>query len=142
MAMTVHVDIVSAEREIFSGLVEMMFAPAVMGEVGIAPGHTPLMTPLGPGEVRLQLSDGNEEAYYIDGGILEVQPNVVTVLSDTALRAADLDEEAALKAKQAAEEALTDRSAELDLAKAQAALAEAVAQLQVISRLRRRSGRG
>ncbi|MCC6201564.1 MAG: F0F1 ATP synthase subunit epsilon [Gammaproteobacteria bacterium] len=138
MAMTVHVDIVSAEREIFSGQAEMVFAPAVQGEVGIAPSHAPLLTPLGPGEVRLQLGNGQSEAFYINGGMLEVQPRVVTVLSDTALRAADLDEEAALRAKTAAEEALHNRSAEMDYAKAQAELAQAVAQLQTIQKLRRR----
>ena len=138
MAMTVHVDIVSAEQEIFSGLAEMVFAPAVMGEVGIAPGHTPMVTPLGPGEVRIKTSGGDEEAFYVSGGLLEVQPNVVTVLSDTASRAADLDEAAANAAKEAAERALTERSDGLDFARAQAELAEAVAQLQTIQRLRRR----
>lgn len=141
MAMTVHVDIVSAEAEIFSGQAEMVFAPAVLGEVGIAPGHTPLLTRLGPGEVRLKLPEGREEAFYVSGGILEVQPRMVTVLSDTAIRAHDIDEEAALAAKQAAEQALADRSAEIDFAKAQAELAEAVAQLHTIQRLRRRAGR-
>jgi F-type H+-transporting ATPase subunit epsilon len=141
MAMTVHVDIVSAESEIFSGLAEMVFAPAVMGEVGIAPGHTPLLTRLGPGEVRLKISDDKEEAFYISGGMLEVQPRMVTVLSDTALRAHDIDEEAAMRAKEQAEQALSDRSAEMDFAAAQAQLAEAAAQLQAIQRLRRRGGR-
>lgn len=141
MAMTVHVDIVSAEAEIFSGQAEMVFAPAVLGEVGIAPGHTPLLTRLAPGEVRLKLPEGREEAFYVSGGILEVQPRMVTVLSDTAIRAHDIDEEAALAAKQAAEQALADRSAEIDFAKAQAELAEAVAQLHTIQRLRRRAGR-
>jgi F-type H+-transporting ATPase subunit epsilon len=136
--MTVHVDIVSAEAEIFSGQAEMIFAPAVQGEVGIAPGHAPLLTPLAAGEVRLQLSNGKFEAFYINGGMLEVQPKIVTVLSDTALRAADLDEEAALRAKSAAEEALQNRGAEMDYAKAQAELAQAVAQLQTIQKLRRR----
>ena len=138
MAMTVHVDIVSAEQEIFSGLAEMVFAPAVMGEVGIAPGHTPMVTPLGPGEVRIKTSGGDEEAFYVSGGLLEVQPNVVAVLSDTASRAADLDEAAANAAKEAAERALTERSDGLDFARAQAELAEAVAQLQTIQRLCRR----
>lgn len=141
MAMTVHVDIVSAEAEIFSGQAEMVFAPAVQGEVGIAPGHAPLLTPLGPGEVRLLFSNGQSEAFFINGGMLEVQPRVVTVLSDTALRAGDLDEEAAQRAKLAAEEAMQNRSAEMDYAKAQAELAQAVAQLQTIQKLRRRSGR-
>ncbi len=100
MAMTVHVDIVSAEREIFSGQAEMVFAPAILGEVGIAPGHTPLLTRLGPGEVRLKLPDDEQSAFYVSGGMLEVQPRVVTILSDTAERAEDLDEAAVLKAKE------------------------------------------
>ena len=141
MVMTVHVDIVSAEREIFSGFAEMVFAPAIMGEVGIAPGHTPLITRLGPGEVRLQLADDKQEAFYISGGILEVQPRVVTILSDTAERAEDLDEAAVLRAKEEAERALGDSSAAIDYAKARAELAETVAQLQTIQRLRRRAQR-
>ena len=99
--MTIHVDIVSAEAEIYSGQAEMVFAPALMGEVGIAPGHTPLLTRLKPGEVRLKLADGSEEAFYVSGGILEVQPRMVTVLSDTAVRAHDIDEAAALEASSA-----------------------------------------
>jgi F-type H+-transporting ATPase subunit epsilon len=141
MAMTVHVDIVSAEREIFSGLAEMVFAPAILGEVGIAPGHTPMLTQLGPGEVRLKLSDGPDQAFYISGGMLEVQPRMVTILSDTAARAEDLDEAAVIQAKEAAERALSDSSASIDYAKARAELAETVAQLQTIQRLRRRAGR-
>lgn len=138
---TIQVDIVSAEREIFSGEVEMVFAPALLGEVGIAPGHTPLVTQLAPGEVRVKLADGGEEAFYVSGGLLEVQPKVVTVLSDTAVRAEDLDEAAVLKAKEEAERQFHERSAEVDYATAQAQLAETVAQLQTIQRLRRRSGR-
>ena len=141
MAMTVHVDIVSAESEIFSAQAEMVFAPAIMGEVGIAPGHMPLLTRLAPGEVRVKLPEGREEAFYVSGGMLEIQPDVVTVLSDTAQRAHDLDEAAALEAKQRAESMLKDRTAEVDYAKAQAELAEAVAQLQAIQRLRKRTGR-
>ncbi|MCZ6718492.1 MAG: F0F1 ATP synthase subunit epsilon [Gammaproteobacteria bacterium] len=141
MAMTIHVDIVSAETEIYSGLAEMVFAPAVMGEVGIAPRHAPLITRLSPGEVRLQMPGGKEESFYVSGGILEVQPHVVTVLSDTAVRAHDIDEAAALEAKQGAEQALKDRTGAIDFAKAQAELAEAVAQLQTIQRLRKRTGR-
>jgi len=141
MATTVHVDIVSAEREIFSGPAEMVFAPAILGEVGIAPGHTPLLTRLGPGEVRLKLEDSSESAFYISGGMLEVQPKNVTILSDTAERAEDLDEAAVVKAKEAAERALTDGDAAIDYAKARAELAERVAQLQTIQRLRRRAGR-
>jgi len=139
--MTIHVDIVSAEAEIYSGEAEMVFAPALMGEVGIAPGHTPMLTRLKPGEVRLKLSDGSEEAFYVSGGMLEVQPRMVTVLSDTAVRAHDIDEAAALEAKQRAEQMLSDRSAEIDYAKALAEYAEAAAQLQAIQRLRQRSGR-
>ncbi|MCP5201742.1 MAG: F0F1 ATP synthase subunit epsilon [Gammaproteobacteria bacterium] len=141
MTMTVHVDIVSAEREIFSGQAEMIFAPAVLGEVGIAPGHTPLLTRLGPGEVRLKFAEDKEEAFYISGGMLEVQPRVVTILSDTAERAEDLDEAAALKAKEDAERLLVEGQASMDYAKALAELAEAAAQLQTIQRLRRRGGR-
>lgn len=141
MAMTIHVDIVSAEREIFSGLAEMVFAPAIMGEVGIAPHHTPLITQLGPGEVRLKLPNGGEEAFYVSGGMLEVQPHVVTVLSDTAMRAEDLDEAAVMKAKEEAEKQLHDRAAEIDYATALAEHAELAAQLQAIQRLRKRTGR-
>ncbi len=140
MTMTVHVDIVSAEREIFSGLAEMVFAPAMMGEVGIAPAHAPLMTRLAAGEVRLKLPEGKELAFYVSGGLLEVQPRVVTILSDTAERAEDLDEAAASEAKRLAEEAMLNNSSELDYAKAQAELAEAVAQIQTIQRLKRRLG--
>lgn len=141
MAMTIHVDIVSAEAEIYSGQAEMVFAPALMGEVGIAPGHTPMLTRLKPGEVRLKLADGSEEAFYVSGGMLEVQPRMVTVLSDTAVRAHDIDEAAALEAKQRAEQMLSDRSAQIDYAKALAEYAEAAAQLQAIQRLRQRAGR-
>lgn len=135
--MTIHVDIVSAESEIFSGIAEMVFAPAIAGEVGIAPRHAPLMTTLSPGEVRLQMSNGDEKAFYVSGGILEVQPHLVTILSDTAERAEDLDEAAALEAKHKAEDAIKNRDAEMDLARAQAQLAEAAAQLQAIQRLRK-----
>ena len=141
MTMTVHVDIVSAEREIFSGLAEMVFAPAVLGEVGIAPGHAPMLTRLGPGEVRLKLADNSEQAFYISGGLLEVQPRTVTVLSDTAERAEDLDEAAVVRAKEAAVRALGDASTAMDFAKAQAEVAETIAQLQTIERMRRRGGR-
>lgn len=138
---TIQVDIVSAEKEIFSGEAEMVFAPALLGELGIAPGHTPLVTQLGPGEVRVKIPEGEEEAFYVSGGMLEVQPSVVTVLSDTAQRAEDLDEAAVLKAKEEAERQFHERDAEIDYAKAQAQLAETVAQLQTIRRLKRRSGR-
>ena len=137
---TMQVDIVSAEREIFTGEAEMLFAPASLGEVGILPGHAAMLSQLRPGEVRLQLKGGEVQAFYISGGMLEVQPRAVTVLSDTAVRAHDLDEAAVLKAKQEAEEALSDRSGQIDFAKAQAELAELAAQLQTIQRLRRRGG--
>ncbi len=140
MSMTVHVDIVSAEKAIFSGSAEMVFAPAEMGEVGIAPRHTPMLTRMKPGEVRVQQSGGKELDFFISGGLLEVQPHVVTVLADTAVRAADLDEAAAMQAKERAEAAMKNKSAKMDYAKAQAELIEAAAQLQTIQRLRKRSG--
>lgn len=141
MAESIKVDIVSAEKEIFSGDAQMVFAPAILGEVGIVPGHAPLVTQLGPGEVRVKLADGRASGFYVSGGMLEVQPNVVTVLSDTAVRAEDLDEAAVLKAKEEAERQFHDREAKIDYAAAQAQLAETVAQLQTIQRLRRRAGR-
>lgn len=141
MAMTIHVDIVSAESAIFSGLAEMVFAPAVMGEVGVLPNHAPLVTSLKPGEVRVRHPGGEEESFYVSGGMLEIQPHVVTVLSDTALRAHDLDEAAALQAKEQAERALKDRQADIDEAKARAELAQAAAQLQAIQRLRKKVAR-
>ncbi len=136
MPMTMHLDIVSAEKEIFSGVAEVVIAPAVMGEVGIYPRHTQMLTPLKPGEVRITKQGGEEESIYVSGGILEVQPHVVTILSDTAVRAADLDEAAALKAKEKAEQALKDQSSDQNVADAQAQLAEAMAQLQAIARMR------
>lgn len=138
MAMTLHLDIVSAEAEIFSGPAEMVFAPASQGEVGILPRHTPLLTTLRPGEVRVKIPDAEEQVFYVSGGILEIQPHVVTILSDTALRAHDVDEAAALEAKQRAEQAMRDRKSDIDYAQAQAELAEAVAQLQTIQRLRKK----
>ena len=136
MAMTIHVDIVSAEEQIFSGPAEMVYAPAIMGEVGIAPRHTPMISPLKPGEVRLDLGGGKEEFFFISGGILEVQPHVVTVLSDTAIRANDLDEAAAIEAKKRAEEALSDQKSDIDIAKARAEIAAAAAQIAAIQKLR------
>ncbi|MEH6502642.1 MAG: F0F1 ATP synthase subunit epsilon [Cycloclasticus sp.] len=136
MSMTIHVDIVSAEASIYSGLAEMVYAPGVMGELGIAPRHAPLVTRLKPGEIRVDT--GKEELdFFISGGILEVQPHVITVLADTAIRAADLDEAKALAAKKRAEEALADKASDIDYARAQAELAEAAAQLSAISRLRK-----
>jgi len=143
MAMTMHADIVSAEEEIFSGTVETVFAPAQEGEVGVLPRHTPFISYLKPGEVRVK-PEGKEEEYFffVSGGMLEVQPHVVTVLADTAIRAKDLDEAAAMEAKKRAEEALTDKRAEFDYARAQAELAEAVAQLRMIEKIRQRTGHG
>lgn len=137
MAMTMHLDIVSAEHAIFSGVAEVVVAPAIMGEVGIYPRHTQMLTPLKPGEVRITKPGGEVESIYVSGGILEVQPHVVTILSDTAVRAADLDEAAAMEAKEKAEQALKDQTGEISIADAQAQLAEAMAQLQAISRMRR-----
>ncbi|MCQ8104102.1 F0F1 ATP synthase subunit epsilon [Methylomonas sp. SURF-2] len=138
MAMTIHVDIVSAEQEVYSGLAEMLFAPAELGEVGIAPRHAPLITKLKPGEVRVKISDKESQEFYVSGGLLEVQPHVVTVLADTAIRAHDIDEAQALQAKARAEELLTDKSGKVDYARAQAQLAEAVMQLRTLERLRKR----
>jgi F-type H+-transporting ATPase subunit epsilon len=135
MAMTIHVDIVCAEGAIHSGLAEMVFAPAEMGEVGIAPRHAPLICRLRPGEVRVQL-DGKEEHIYVSGGMLEVQPHVVTILADTAVRAKDIDEAKALDSKRRAEEALANRSGKFEYAKAQVELAEAVAQLRALDNIR------
>ncbi|MCB1829561.1 MAG: F0F1 ATP synthase subunit epsilon [Chromatiaceae bacterium] len=137
MAMTVHVDIVSAEGEIFSGLAEMVYAHGVMGELGIAPRHTPLITRLKPGEVRIDQGSGEMRHFYVSGGILEIQPHVITILADTAIRARDLDEAAAEEAKRRAEEALSGQHADFEYAKAQAELAEAIAQLRAIERLRK-----
>jgi len=133
---TIKVDIVSAEGEIHSGEATMVFAPAKMGEVGIAPRHAPLLTALNPGEVRVQTVEGKEESFYITGGMLEVQPHLVTVLADTALRSDQLDEAAALAAKQDAEEALKGVSSETDLKRAQAELAEAEARFRAAQKLK------
>ncbi len=137
MAMTIHVDIVSAETEIFSGTANMVFAPAQMGEVGIAPRHAPFITRLKAGQVRVQNEGKEEQVFYVSGGVLEVQPHVVTVLSDTALRADDIDEAAALEAKKRAEDAIVNRQSEFEYAKAKAELAEAVAQLQALNKIRK-----
>jgi len=133
-----HVDVVSAEQSLFSGVVEFLVAPAAMGEVGIYPRHAPLITRIKAGSVRLKLPDRDEEELiYVSGGLLEVQPSVVTILADTAIRGGDLDEAKAQEAKQRAEEAMRDRSAAIDYAHAQADLAASVAQLQAIQRLRK-----
>jgi F-type H+-transporting ATPase subunit epsilon len=133
---TIQVDIVSAEGEIHSSNASMVFAPAKMGEVGIAPRHAPMLTPLSPGEVRVQDVDGKEESFYITGGLLEVQPHLVTVLADTALRGDQLDEAAALSAQHEAEEALKGASEETDIARAQAELAEARARHRAAQKLK------
>ncbi len=138
MTMTVHVDIVSAEEELFSGTAEMVFASAELGEVGIAPRHAPLITNLLPGEVRVKISADEVQEYYVSGGILEVQPHLVTVLADTAIRAADIDEAAALEAKEKAEEMLSDTSGKINYAKAQAELSQAMSQLRTLERIRRK----
>lgn len=138
MAMTVHVDVVSAEEQIFSGLAEFVVLPGEAGELGILPGHMPLMTRIKAGAVRLKLpGQADEELIFVAGGILEVQPGLVTVLADTAIRGRDLDEVKANEAKRHAEEALANRTGEMDYATAQAELAEAVAQIAAIHRLRK-----
>jgi F-type H+-transporting ATPase subunit epsilon len=137
MAMTMHLDIVSAERSIFSGTVEFLSARSMNGEVGILPRHSPMLVQLQPGEVRVKVQGGEEQFFYVGGGMLEVQAHVVTVLADTAARATDLDEAAAQEAKQRAEEALRNKSSDMDYSKAQAELAAAAAQLRAIQALRK-----
>ncbi len=140
MAMTVHVDVVSAEESIFSGLAEMVVVPGEMGELGIYPRHAPLLTRIKPGSVRLKLPNQSEDTLiYVSGGMLEVQPDMVTILADTAIRGGDLDEARALEAKRAAEDAMKNRTSDIDYAAAQAELAEAIAQLQAIQKLRKQS---
>ena len=138
MAHTIHVDIVSAEGQIFSGEASMVFAPGSQGELGIAPRHAPLLTTLKAGEVRVQVEGQEEQSFYVGGGALEVQPHLVSVLADTAARARDLDEAAARAAKQRAEEAMRTQTGTLEIAEAQAELARAVAQLRAIDRLRKK----
>jgi F-type H+-transporting ATPase subunit epsilon len=138
MAMTIHVDIVSAEASIYSGLAEFVVVPAEMGEVGIYPRHTPLLTRIKAGSVRIKSPDkAEEDLIYVSGGILEVQPGVITILSDTAIRGHDLDETRAIEAKAKAEEIMRNRTSAMDYAQAQAELAEAVAQLAAIQKLRK-----
>ena len=138
MAMTVHVDVVSAEEQLFSGLAEIVSLPGEAGELGILPGHTPLLTRIRPGMVRIKLpNQTDEEVIFVAGGLLEVKPHLVTVLADTAIRGKDLDEAKAMEAKKLAEEALGNRTGTLDLAKAQAELSEAIAQIAAIERLRK-----
>ena len=138
MANTVHIDVVSAEASIFSGEAEFVVAPASAGEVGIYPNHAPMITTIKPGALRIQLADAAEEVViFISGGMLEVQPGMITVLADTAIRGADLDEAKAVAAKVAAIEAMKNRSSDMDYAKAQAELSEAVAQIAAIEKLRK-----
>lgn len=141
MVMSVHVDVVSAEESLYSGLAEVVTVPGEMGELGIYPSHAPLLTRIKPGSVRIKVpNQSEEELIYVSGGFLEVQPSVITVLADTAIRGVDLDEARALEAKQAAEEAMKNRTADIDYAQAQAELAEAIAQLQAIQKLRKQAG--
>ena len=136
--MSIHVDVVSAEQEIFSGLAEVVIVPAQMGEVGIYPRHAPMITRIKPGSVRIKIPEQTEdELIYVSGGMLEVQPSIVTILADTAIRGADLDEAKALEAKVRAEEAMKDKSSKIDYAKAQAELAESLAQIAAIEKIRK-----
>ncbi|MCX7149110.1 MAG: F0F1 ATP synthase subunit epsilon [Rhodocyclales bacterium] len=137
MAMTIHVDVVSAEESIFSGLAEFVVLPGEAGELGILPGHMPLMTRIKPGAVRIKMPGDKEELIFVAGGLLEVQPGLVTVLADTAIRGADLDQAKAMEAKKMAEEAMVNRGSAMDYARAQVELAEAIAQLAAIDRLRK-----
>ena len=132
-----HLDIVSAEEEIFSGNVKNIVAAAMMGEVGIYPKHTPMITPLKPGEIKIITEEDEEQLFFVSGGVLEVQPNIVTILADTAIRGEDLDEAKAAESKKRAEEALADKSDNIDAAKALAELAQAAAQLKMIESLRK-----
>jgi F-type H+-transporting ATPase subunit epsilon len=138
MPNTIHVDIVSAEGQIFSGEATMLFVPGSQGELGIYPRHAPLLTKLKPGEVRVQPEGQEEQVFYVGGGALEIQPHLVTVLADTAARAKDLDEAEALAAKQRAEDAVRNRGDKMDVAQAQVELARAMAQLRAIERLRKK----
>lgn len=141
MAATMTVEIVSAESEIYSGTAKMFFAPAVMGDVGVLPKHTPLLTKIRPGEVRVINEDDEEEFFYVSGGMLEILPSGVTVLADTAQRARDLDEAAALEAKERAEKALADRKDDVDYATAEAQLADAIAQIDAIKKIKKKLGK-
>lgn len=142
MVMTVHCDIVSAEKAIFSGLVEQVVANGTLGDLGVQFGHAPLLTALKPGPVRVRRQGGEEEIYYVSGGYLEVQPNIVTILADVAVRADDMDEAAAETARQQAAQVFTNQSGELDYSRAAVQLAEAAAQLRAIQQLRKKLGKG
>ena len=139
MANTIHVDVVSAEEQIYSGEAESVVLPGVVGELGIYPRHTPLLTQIKPGAVRIKVPGAAEELVFVQGGYLEVQPHLVTVLADTAIRAKDLDEKAALDAKRAAEEAMQNKTSKEEIAHAEAELAIALAQLEAIRKLRHRA---
>ena len=140
MAITVHCDIVSADEALFSGLVEMVVATGSLGELGVTPGHAPLLSDLRPGPVRLIKEDGEEEIYYLSGGYLEVQPNSISILADTAVRAGDIDEAAAAQAGKDAEAALANQAGEIEYSKAAAMLAESTAQLLTVQKLRKKLG--
>ncbi len=140
MAMTIHCDIVSAEEEIFSGLIEMIVATGALGDLGISYGHAPLLTSLEPGPIRIKTQSGDEEIYYVSGGYLEVQPGTVSVLADTAIRAADIDEASALEAQKEAEQALSNQTGDFDYGRASAQLAAAAAQLRTIQAIRKKFG--
>jgi F-type H+-transporting ATPase subunit epsilon len=142
MAMTVHCDIVSAEKAIFSGLIEQLTANGSLGDLGVQFGHAPLLTELKPGPVRVRRQGGEEEIYYVSGGYLEVQPNVVTILADVAVRADDMDEAAAEAAREQAAKVFTNQTGELDYARAAIQLAEAAAQIRTIQQLRKKLGKG
>lgn len=141
MKHTIQCDIVSAQEEIFSGEASMIFATGTMGELGISPRHAPLITQLKPGPVRVQQANGEEAFFFVGGGILEVMPHIVTVLADTAVRADDLDEAAAKRAKEEAERELQDQTGEMEIAEAQARLLEAAAQLRALEQLRKKARR-
>ena len=142
MSMTIHCDIVSAEEEIFSGLIEMLVATGDLGELGVTYGHAPLLTSLKPGPVRIVAQDGEELVYYVSGGFLEVQPGVVSILADTALRAHDVDEAAMEEARKEVEHALANQTGDFDYGRASSQLAEAAAQLATLRKMRNRAGRG
>ena len=141
MAMTTHLDIVSAENSIYSGLTEMVTCTGSLGEMGIAPGHAPLLTKLSPGPVTVRHQGGEEEIFYVSGGMLEIQPNTITILADTALRADDVDEAAAIESRKKAEAELNNQNTEIDYGRATSELAEAAAQLRTIQAIRKKAGK-
>ncbi len=141
MAMTTHLDIVSAEEAIYSGRAEMVTCTGSLGELGIAPGHAPLLTKLSPGPVTVRHQGGEEEIFYVSGGMLEIQPNTITILADTALRANDVDEAAAIESQKKAQAELQNQSAEIDYGRATSELAEAAAQLRTIQAIRKKAGK-